>query len=56
MELPGPNLIVCNVVLFGQQIEIVSIAFQLLKNKTTGQLKDSKISTVGNELTAFDEM
>lgn len=35
----GANLLASNAVLFGQQIDIVSIAFQLLKNKAN-QRKD----------------
>ena len=38
--------------LFGQQIDIVSTAFQLVKNKTNQQ-KHLKTSEVGNEFTAF---
>ena len=42
----GANLLPSNTVLFGQQIDIVSIAFQLLKNKAN-QRKDLKTSEVG---------
>ena len=42
----GANLLASNTVLFGQQIDIVSIAFQLLKNKAN-QRKDLKTSEVG---------
>ena len=42
----GANLLASNAVLFGQQIDIVSIAFQLLKNKAN-QRKDLKTSEVG---------
>ena len=42
----GANLLASNTVLFGQQIDIVSIAFQLLKNKAIPR-KDLKTSEVG---------